>query len=98
MKNKNQTDFMEINKEKDTIKYDIKYIDDFKMEIYDIKEGRFINIEKNSILFCLEGSIRINGILCEEFNSFFVKNPINYARIELNEEYNSAKLYKIYKR
>ena len=96
--NKNQTDFMEINKEKDDIKYDIKYIDDFKMEIYDIKEGRFINIEKNSILFCLEGSIRINGILCEEFNSFFVKNPINYARIELNEEYNLSKLYKIYKR
>ena len=96
--NKNESDFMEVDKENGIIKYDIKYIDDFKMEIYDIKEGRFINIEKNSILFCLEGSMKINGILCEEFNSFFVKNPINYARIELNEEYNSAKLYKIYKR
>ena len=96
--NKNESDFMEVDKENGIIKYDIKYIDDFKMEIYDIKEGRFINIEKNSILFCLEGSIRINGILCEEFNSFFVKNPINYARIELNEGCNSSKLYKVYKR
>jgi len=96
--NKNKSDFMEVDKENGIIKYDIKYIDDFKMEIYDIKEGRFINIEKNSILFCLEGSMKINGILCEEFNSFFVKNPINYARIELNEGCNSSKLYKVYKR
>ena len=96
--NKNESDFMEVDKENGIIKYDIKYIDDFKMEIYDIKEGRFINIEKNSILFCLEGSMKINGILCEEFNSFFVKNPINYARIELNEGCNSSKLYKVYKR
>ena len=96
--NKNESDFMEVDKENGIIKYDIKYIDDFKMEIYDIKEGRFINIEKNSILFCLEGSMKINGILCEEFNSFFVKNPVNYARIELNEGCNSSKLYKVYKR
>ena len=94
--NKDQTEFMKIDNENGIIKYDIKHIDDFKMEIYNIKKDRFINIEKNSILFCLEGAIKINGILCEEFDSFFVENEINYVKIELIEGYKSAELYKIF--
>ena len=94
--NKDQTEFMKIDDENGVIKYDIKHIDDFKMEIYNIKKDRFINIEKNSILFCLEGAIKINGILCEEFDSFFVENEINYVKIELIEGYKSAELYKIF--
>ena len=94
--NKDETEFMKIDSENGIIKYDIKHIDDFKMEIYNIKKDRFINIEKNSILFCLEGAIKINGILCEEFDSFFVENEINYVKIELIEGYKSAELYKIF--
>ena len=94
--NKDETEFMKIDSENGIIKYDIKHIDDFKMEIYNIKKERFINIEKNSILFCLEGAIKINGILCEEFDSFFVENEINYVKIELIEGYKSAELYKIF--
>ena len=94
--NKDETEFMKIDSENGVIKYDIKHIDDFKMEIYNIKKDRFINIEKNSILFCLEGAIKINGILCEEFDSFFVENEINYVKIELIEGYKSAELYKIF--
>ena len=93
---KDQTEFMKIDSENGVIKYDIKHIDDFKMEIYNIKKDRFINIEKNSILFCLEGAIKINGIICEEFDSFFVENEINYVKIELIEGYKSAELYKIF--
>ena len=75
------------------IKYDIKHIDDFKMDVYEIKENRYINIEKNSILFCMEGNIKINGIKCEEFNSYFVKNKINKAKIELCDGYKYSQLY-----
>jgi len=96
--NKDESEFMEIDNENGIVKYDIKHIDDFKMQIYNIKKDRFINIEKNSILFCLEGAIKINGILCEEFNSFFVENEINYAKIELIEGYKSAQLFKIFKK
>ena len=96
--NKNESYFMERDNKNGIIKYDIKHIDDFKMFIYEIKELSYINIEKNSILFCLEGTIIINGIKCEEFNSFFVKNTINDAKIQLNEGYKTAKLYKIFKK
>ena len=95
---KNQSDFMEIDKENKIIKYDIKHIHDFKMQIYEINEDRFINIEKNSILFCLDGAIKINGILCEDLNSYFVKNEINNVKIELCDGYETSKLYKIYKK
>ena len=94
--NKNNSDFMEIDKKNNIIKYDIKHIDDFKMDVYEIKENRYINIEKNSILFCMEGNIKINGIKCEEFNSYFVKNKINKAKIELCDGYKYSQLYKIY--
>ena len=66
------------------------------MDVYEIKENRYINIEKNSILFCMEGNIKINGIKCEEFNSYFVKNKINKAKIELCDGYKYSQLYKIY--
>ena len=96
--NKDESDFMEIDDKNKIIKYDIKNINDFKLEVYEIKEDRIINIEENSILFCLDGSIKINGILCEEFNSFFVKDKINDIKIELIDGYKSSKLYKIYKK
>ena len=96
--NRNEADFMEIDDKNKIIKYDIKDINDFKLELYEIKEDRIIDIEDHSILFCLDGSIKINGILCEEFNSFFVKNKINDIKIELVDGYKSAKLYKIHKK
>ena len=96
--NQNESDFMVIDHKDNIINYDIKHIDDFKMQIYEIKEMKYINIEQNSILFCLEGAIRINGIICEEFNSFFVKNTINDAKIELYDGFKTAKLYKIFKK
>ena len=96
--NKNESYFMEKDDKNKIIKYDIKNINDFKLEVYEIKEDRIINIEENSILFCLDGSIKINGILCEEFNSFFVKDKINDIKIELIDGYKSSKLYKIYKK
>ena len=96
--NKDESDFMEIDDKNKIIKYDIKNINDFKLEVYEIKEDRIINIEENSILFCLDGSIKINGILCEEYNSFFVKDKINDIKIELIDGYKSSKLYKIYKK
>ena len=96
--NRDESDFMEIDDKNKIIKYDIKNINDFKLEVYEIKEDRIINIEENSILFCLDGSIKINGILCEEFNSFFVKDKINDIKIELIDGYKSSKLYKIYKK
>ena len=97
-RNRDESDFMEIDDKNKIIKYDIKNINDFKLEVYEIKEDRIINIEENSILFCLDGSIKINGILCEEFNSFFVKDKINDIKIELIDGYKSSKLYKIYKK
>ena len=93
--NRDQSDFMEIDEKNKIIKYDIKHINDFKLEIYEITENRIINAEKNSILFCLDGSIKINGILCEEYNSYFVKDEIN-INIELIDGYKTSKLYKIY--
>ena len=96
--NRDESDFMEIDDKNKIIKYDIKNINDFKLEVYEIKEDRIINIEENSILFCLDGSIKINGILCEEFNSFFVKDKINDIKIELIDGYKSSKLFKIYKK
>ena len=96
--NRDESDFMEIDDKNKIIKYDIKNINDFKLEEYEIKEDRIINIEENSILFCLDGSIKINGILCEEYNSFFVKDKINDIKIELIDGYKSSKLYKIYKK
>ena len=96
--NRDESNFMEMDDKNKIIKYDIKNINDFKLEVYEIKEDRIINIEENSILFCLDGSIKINGILCEEFNSFFVKDKINDIKIELIDGYKSSKLYKIYKK
>ena len=40
----------------------------------------------------------INGVKCEEFNSLFVEDEIKDAKIELNEGFSSAKLYKVYRK
>ena len=97
-KNKTEQDFIKIDEENKIINYDIEYINDFKIQMYDITQNRVINIEKNSILFCLEGNIKINGIICEEYNSFFIKDEIKDVKIELYNGYQHAKLYKIYKK
>ena len=96
--NTNQLDFIKIDKKNKIINYDIEKIKDFKITSYDITENKNIYIENNSIIFCLEGSIKINGIICEEFNSYFIKNEIKNAKIELNNGSSYAKLYKVYKK
>ena len=77
--------------------YDVDSVDDFKLKIFEIDKTKIINIPKNSILFCLGGNIRINGIICEEYNSLFVENDIKDAKIELKDDYSSAQLYIVYK-
>jgi len=47
-------------------------------------------------LFCLEEYVKVNGVLCKEFNSLFVENEIKNAKIELFDGYTSAKVYKVY--
>ena len=96
--NTNQLDFIKIDKKNKIINYDIEKIKDFKITSYDITENKNIYIENNSIIFCLEGSIKINGIICEELNSYFIKNEIKNAKIELNNGSSYAKLYKVYKK
>ena len=93
---KDEVQFVKIDKENKITTYDVDFIDDFKLQVFDVDKNRNIKIEKNSILFCLEGSIKINGILCEEFNSLFVKDEINDAKIELCDGNTFAQLYKVY--
>ena len=93
---KDEVQFVKIDKENKITTYDIDFIDDFKLQVFDVDKNRKIKIEKNSILFCLEGNIKINGVLCEEYNSLFVKNEINDAFIELCDGNTFAQLYKIY--
>ena len=93
---KDEVQFVKIDKENKITTYDVDFIDDFKLQVFDVDKNRNIKIEKNSILFCLEGNIKINGILCEEFNSLFVKDEINDAKIELCDGNTFAQLYKVY--
>jgi len=93
---KNEVQFIKKDEENKITTYDIDFIDDFKLQVFDIDKNRNIKIEKTSILFCLEGNIKINGVLCEEFNSLFVKDEINDAKIELCEGNTFAQLYKVY--
>ena len=93
---KDEVQFVKIDKENKITTYDVDFIDDFKLRVFDVDKNRNIKIEKNSILFCLEGNIKINGILCEEFNSLFVKDEINDAKIELCDGNTFAQLYKVY--
>ena len=93
---KDEVQFVKIDKENKITTYDVDFIDDFKLQVFDVDKNRNIKIEKNSILFCLEGNIKINGVLCEEFNSLFVKEEINDAKIELCDGNTFAQLYKVY--
>jgi enoyl-CoA hydratase len=93
-----EVQFVKIDKENKITTYDVDFIDDFKLQVFDIDKNRNINIEKNSILFCLEGTVKINGVKCEDFNSLFVENEIKEAKIELSDGYSSAKLYKVYRK
>ena len=93
-----EVQFVKVDKENKITTYDVEFIDDFKLQVFDIDKTRSINIEKNSILFCLEGTLKINGVKCEEFNSLFVEDEIKDAKIELNEGFSSAKLYKVYRK
>ena len=95
---KDEVQFVFVDKENKVTTYDVDFIDDFKLKVYDVEESRNINIEKNSILFCLEGNVKINGVLCENFNSLFVKNEIKDAKIELCEGYSFAQVYKVYRK
>ena len=93
-----EVQFVKVDKENKITTYDVEFIDDFKLQVFDIDKTRSINIEKNSILFCLEGTLKINGVKCEEFNSLFVEDEIKDAKIELNKGFSSAKLYKVYRK
>ena len=95
---KDEVKFVHVDKENKITTYDVDFIDDFKLKVFDIEENKNINIEKNSILFCLEGNVKVNGVLCQEFNSLFVENEIKNAKIELSDGYTSAKLYKVYRK
>jgi mannose-6-phosphate isomerase class I len=95
---KDEVKFVHVDKENKITTYDVDFIDDFKLKVFDIEENKNINIEKNSILFCLEGNVKVNGVLCQEFNSLFVEDEIKNAKIELSDGYTSAKLYKVYRK
>ena len=95
---KDEVKFKFVDKDNKVTTYDIDFIDDFKLEVYDVEENRNINIEKKSILFCLDGNVKINGVLCQNFNSLFVENEIKDAKIELCDGYTSAQVYKVYKK
>ena len=96
--NKNDVDFVKVDKENKITTYDVEFIDDFKLKVFEIEKSRNIDIEKNSILFCLEGNVKVNGVLCEEYNALFVENEIKDAKIELSDGYSSAQVYKVYKK
>ena len=57
---------------------------------------RKILILKNSILLCLGGNIKANGVLCEELGSLFVEDEMKDVKIKLDDEFSSAQLYHIY--
>ena len=95
---KDEVQFVKVDKNNKVTTYDVEFIDDFKLQVFDVDKSRNIHIEKNSILFCLEGDLKINGVLCQEYNSLFVENEINEAKIELSEGCSHAQLYKVYRK
>ena len=82
-----------VNKDKGIITYDKKGIDDFKLQEIEISTSDDILIEKKSIIFILEGNVKINDMICEEYNTIFVENEITHAKVELIEGCNKAKFY-----
>ena len=97
-KSGNEVKFVNVDKENKMITYDVSFIDDFKLQVFEINDTRNIHIEKNSILFSFEGNVKINGVVCEEMNSVFVEDEINEAKIELCNGSTSAQLYKVYRK
>ena len=95
---KDEVQFVKVDKNNKVTTYDVEFIDDFKLQVFDVDKSRNIHIEKNSILFCLEGDLKINGVLCQEYNSLFVENEINEAKIELSEGCSHAQRYKVYRK
>ena len=95
---KDEVQFVKVDKENKITNYDVEFIDDFKLQVFDVDKNRNIKVEKNSILFCLEGTLKIDGVLCEEFNSLFVENEISEAKVELAEGSKFGQLYKVYKK
>ena len=91
-----KVEFVKYDKENKITIYDIDYVDDFKLKVFEIDKTRYINIRKNSILFCLEGDIKVNGVLCQDLGSLFVDDEIKDAKIELVDGFTSAKLYYVY--
>jgi mannose-6-phosphate isomerase len=91
-------DFVKYDKENKITTYDIDFIDDFKLKVYEIDKTKNIDIKKNSILLCLGGNIKVNGVLCEELGSLFVEDEIKDVKIELDDGYSSAQLYHVYGR
>ena len=97
-KSGNEVKFVNVDKENKMITYDVSFIDDFKLQVFEINDTRNIHIEKNSILFSFEGNVKINGVICEEMNSVFVEDEIKDAKIELCNGSTSAQLYKVYRK
>ncbi len=97
-KSGNEVKFVNVDKENKMITYDVSFIDDFKLQVFEINDTRNIHIEKNSILFSFEGNVKINGVICEEMNSVFVEDEIKDAKIELCNGSTSAQLYKVHRK
>ena len=95
---KDEVQFVTYDMENKVTTYDVDFIDDFKLKVFDIDKNRNINIEKNSVLFCLEGNVKINGVLCQEFYSLFVEDEIKDAKVELCNGSTSAQVYKVYRK
>ena len=91
-----KVEFVKYDKENKITTYGVDYVDDFKLKVFEIDKTRYINIRKNSILFCLEGDIKVNGVLCQDLGSLFVDDEIKDAKIELVDGFTSAKLYYAY--
>ena len=79
--------------EKNIVTYDKKGIDDFKLEEVRILKNETINIEKKSIIFVLEGNVKINDMVCYEYNTIFVENETNHAMVQLIDGCEKAKFY-----
>ena len=91
-----KVEFVKYDKENKITTYGVDYVDDFKLKVFEIDKTRYINIRKNSILVCLEGDIKVNGVLCQDLGSLFVDDEIKDAKIELVDGFTSAKLYYAY--
>ena len=84
--------------EKNIVTYEKNGIDDFKLEEVRILKNETINFEKKSIIFILEGNVKINDMVCREFNTIFIENQTYHAMVELIDGCEKAKFYIITKK